>query len=75
MKKRLRKKAQNSMCSYSYYSYLIENECSGTEEYCRFTGKLCRSYVCKRFKVPPKDITESQIIREAFKALERRREV
>ncbi len=72
MKKRLRKKAQNSMCSYSY---LIENECSGTEEYCRFTGKLCRSYVCKRFKVPPKDITESQIIREAFKALERRREI
>ena len=73
MKKRLRKKAQNSMCSSSY---LIENECSDTEEeYCRFTGKLCRSYVCKRFKVPPKDITESQIIKEVFKALERKREI
>lgn len=72
MKKRLRKKAQSSRC---IYSYLIEEEWSGTEEYCKFTGKLCRSYVCKKFKVPPKDISESQIIREAFKALERRGEI
>lgn len=70
MKKRLRKKAQYSRCIYSYQ---IEKECSGTEEHCKFTGKLCCSDVCKKLKVPPKDISESQIIREAFKALERER--